>query len=263
MPTARIMICAALRPMVSRLEGRRKALSGEMRPKTMTMPRSAVPIQKAVDRVRRSKGVSDRASGSSSAGGASATSPTAGLGDAAHAAGHRRRPEHQADDLVHARVGRGQVGDDETMAHDRDPVGRGQHPRDVVADDEDRQPAPGCGLDGLVDHARLARPERGRRLVHDEPGRRPGRRAGDRQGLPLAAGELPHGRRDGLEADAQAVEGAARLAPPCAAVEHARAGPRGRPGRARDQGRSSRRPSGRAPGPGPGRRCTGPARERG
>ena len=77
MPTARIMICAALRPMVSRLEGRRKALSGEMRPKTMTMPRSAVPIQNAVDRVRRSKGVTDRASGSNSAD-ESATSPTAG-----------------------------------------------------------------------------------------------------------------------------------------------------------------------------------------
>ncbi len=79
MPTARIMIWAALRPMVSRLEGRRKALSGEMRPKTMTMPSSAVPIQKAVERVSRSTAVTWRASDSCSAA-TSGMPPTTGPG---------------------------------------------------------------------------------------------------------------------------------------------------------------------------------------
>ena len=77
--------------------------------------------------------------------------------------------------------------DDLAVLHHSDAIGEVEHVVDIVADQEDADAVGLQLLDQLADLRRLLRPERGRRLVHDEDARIEMDRARDRHRLPLAA----------------------------------------------------------------------------
>ena len=100
---------------------------------------------------------------------------------------------------------------DPAVVHDADPVGQVEDVVDVVADEEDAD-ALGLELPDEVAHlGGLGRAERGRGLVHDQDPGVEVDRAGDGDGLALAAGQRLHRLREAREVGVEPAHDLARL----------------------------------------------------
>ena len=134
----------------------------------------------------------------------------------------RLGPGDVADHVVAGGVGDVDLGDHLPEIQHRDVIGDLEDVRQVVADDDHRDTLLGEPLDEVEHLLGLGDAERGRRLVEDHHACLLQHRAGDRDGLALAAGQggdlLAH-RLDG--AHGQAAKGVGRVLLHAALVERA------------------------------------------
>ena len=105
-------------------------------------------------------------------------------------------------------------------AHDVDAVGKLEHMRHVVADQDHGHAVLPNTFDQLHDLAGLLDAERGRRLVHDHDAPAPRRGARDRDALALSAREVLDRHTHRLDTDLQLGQCLRRLPPHRALVEH-------------------------------------------
>src|SRR5262245_44717531 len=159
-PAARMVISAESRAMFWRFPMLKNTWFGEIRPKNTIRPASISAIHVAgSEKSQRTREPSPSPGPSTSSAG-SASAVLCGC------KGCLRAADHGGDDPRDRRVRRGHLLRDGAVPQHDDPVRELQHPRHVVGDDEDAQPSVGRGADRADDDVRLARPERGGRLVH-------------------------------------------------------------------------------------------------